>query len=251
MMHCLNCQAPVDLHYCPSCGQKTTTQRISLPQLIKDLPHAIFHVDRGVLYNFVQLFKRPGAAIRDYLQGRRKQFFHPATYLVLALVLNYVVVKITDLHFYDEHEIAAMDPAAAQVIKDYDAMQWWFLEHTYIYILFAIVASSLFLYLLFRLAKQHFNIAEVAIIILFTISQGVLIQTLIYLLFGWVDSGPFLRSMESVNMAILIGYASLVMYQLMNGTKPKTIRLLLAFLGGVGLAAFWVATAYLLYLLLT
>ena len=251
MMQCLNCHAKADLRFCPSCGQQTNARRISLPQLLKDLPHAVFHVDKGVLFNFIQLFKRPGPAIMDYLSGKRKAFFHPASYLVIALVLNYLVVKITNLHFYDEHELAGMDPAAAQVIKDYDAMQWWFLEHTYIYILFAILASSLFLYLIFRIAKSKCNLAEVAVIILFTISQGVLIQTMIYAVFGWIRSGPFLRTVESINMTILIGYATMVMYQIMIHARPKWLRFILALIGGFGLAALWVATAYGLYLLLT
>src|SRR5689334_14101059 len=121
MTQCLNCQAQVDEQYCPVCGQKATTRRISLPQLLRDLPHAIFHVDKGVLYNFTQLFRRPGSAILDYLSGKRIAFFHPASYLVLSLILNYLVVRITDLHFYDEDELVNMNATEAALLKNYDA----------------------------------------------------------------------------------------------------------------------------------
>jgi hypothetical protein len=212
-----------------------------------DLPHAIFHVDKGFLYNLLQLFKRPGEAIQDYLAGKRKNFFHPATYLVLSLVINYVIVKITDLHFYDEEELISMDHLTAQAIRDYDAMQWWFLEHTYIYILLAIPASAVFLWLILKLGKQKFNIAESAVIVLFTIAQGVLIQSTLYLLFGWVPSGPFLRGLETVNVVILILYASAVIYQLLSTIRNHFVRVPIALFAGAGLALVWIASAFLLY----
>jgi hypothetical protein len=251
MITCKNCQEEVTLHYCPNCGQKATVDRITLSGLLYDLPHAIFHVDRGFLYNFRQLFKGPGEAIRNYLGGKRKYFFHPASYLVISLVLNYLIVKLTDLHFYDEHELVSMDPVKAKAIQDYDSMQWWFLEHTYIYILIAIPVSALFVFLLFRLTKHTFNIAESAVVVLFTIAQGVLIQTLIYLSFGWIKSGPFLRVVEMVNMSILIFYASFVIYQLLTSVRGKFVRGLFSLIGGAGLAVVWIASAYVLYLMLT
>ena len=247
MITCKNCLAVVDLNYCGNCGQKASTSRLTIPGLIRDLPHAIFHVDKGFLFNFLHLFKRPGDAIQDYLAGKRKYFFHPATYLVLSLVINYVIVKITDLHFYDEGELISMDPVTAQAIRDYDAMQWWFLEHTYIYILLAIPASTLFLFAILKLGRQKFNMAESAVIVLFTIAQGVIIQSTLYLLFGWVPSGPFLRGLETVNMAILILYASTVIYQLLSTVPNKFVRISIALLAGTGLAVVWVASAFLLY----
>jgi hypothetical protein len=197
------------------------------------------------------MFKRPGHAINEYLYGKRKPFFHPVSYLVFALVLNYLVVKIYNLHFYDEAELLSMDPITAKAITDYDAMQWWFLEHTYIYILIAIPASALFLFGIFKMMKLRYNLAETAIVMLFTIAQGVLIQTFIYLCFGWVDSGPFLRTMETINMCILILYASIVIYQLLPTTRNIILRFIISFIAGIGLAAMWIASAYLLYVMLT
>jgi hypothetical protein len=251
MQKCKNCHEHVVSNFCSRCGQKTSVTRITLPGLISDLPHAIFHVDRGFLFNFSQLFKRPGKAIIEYLTGKRKPFYHPASFLVVSLILNYIVVKVTDLHFYDEGELITMSPLKAKAIKDYDALQWWFLEHTYIYILIAIPASTLFLFMIFKMRKQQYNLAETAVVVLFTIAQGVLIQTIIYSCFGWIHSGPFLRVIESINMFILIYYASLVIFQLMSKDNGKIGRILFSVIGGIGLAFVWIASAYLLYIMLT
>lgn len=231
--------------------QNPVEERISLFHFISDLPHAIFHVDRGILFNFAQLIKRPAASIQEYLDGhRRNKYFHPASYLVIALLFNYLVVKITDLHFYDEQELLSMTPLAAQAIMDYDKMQWWFLEHTYIYILLAIPASSLFLYLIFRLSGLKFNMAETAVVVLFTIAQGVYFQSLIYLSLGWVKDGPFLRCMEVGNMIMLISYASFVSYQFLSTIRNKAGHVLISIVAGAGLAVVWILSAYMLYLLL-
>lgn len=250
MTLCKNCGEEIPRNYCTVCGQKGSTDRLTIKRLLRDLPHAVFHVDRGFLYNFTRLFKMPGQAIQEYLAGRRKPFFHPATYLVLSLILNYVVVKVTDLHFYDDGELTLMDPLKAKAITDYDAMQWWFLEHTYIYILIAIPASALFLFLIFKLLKQNYNLAETTVVILFTIAQGVLIQTMIYAVFGWVDSGPFLRTIEMINMAILVLYASHVIFQLTHSARSPFIRLISSLIAGAGLAVVWITSAYLLYLII-
>ena len=227
---------------------KTSSEgRISFLDFLSDIPHAVFHVDRGIFFNFMELFRRPGAGIHDYLAGDRKSFFHPASYLVIALLFNYLIVKITNLHFFDEHELQFMTPAAAQAIKDYDALQWWFLEHTYLYILIAIPASTLFLLMIFQMARKKLNFAETAVVVLFTIGQGVLIQSFIYLFFGWVEDGSFRRGMEMVNMTILISYASYVAYQLLSTIRFKIVRSMISLFAGAGLAVVWIASAYLLY----
>jgi hypothetical protein len=87
------------------------------------------------------------------------------------------------------------------------------------------------------------------VVILFTIAQGVFIQTIIYLCFGWVKDGSFRRGMETVNMAILILYASLVTYQLLTTVPNKIIRSCISIFTGAGLTALWIASAYSLYLL--
>ncbi len=250
-MNCLNCNTLVLSRFCPSCGQKTSVTRIRLASLLKELPHAVFHVDKGFLFNFTRLFRQPAVAIRDYLEGKRKPFFHPASYLVLALVLNYVVVKVIDLHFYDAHELHTMSPAEAAAIQAYDQMQWWFLEHTYIYILLAIPVSSFFLWLLLRLGKQPYNYAEAGVIVLFVIAQGVLLQSLIYALFGWYPSGKIRRTIEIINSALLILYASWVIYGLFSKAIHRFYRGGLALIAGGGLLGLWIVSAYVLFRLLS
>ena len=246
---CLNCGEYIQKKYCTHCGQKHNEHRIHIGSLLHEIPHAIFHVDHGILFNVVQLFKRPGGAIRDYLEGRRKPFFHPITYLAILLVFNYFAVKVTDLHYYDEQELLHMTASEAAFIKEYDASQWWFLEHTYLYMLVAIPLCATFCYGFFRLFKIRYNFAENAIILMFIIAQGVLIQSVLYLLTGWVRSGVFIRAVEMVNLVLMLSYAVYACYRFINPTKNKIRTLVACFFAGIIILSLMLASAYgLMYL---
>ncbi len=243
---CNNCGEYIEKKYCSHCGQKHDEHRIHLRSLLHDIPHAIFHVDSGFFYNVSQLFKRPGAAIREYLEGRRKRYFHPITYLAIMLVLNLFAVKVTNLHYYDEQELLTMSPKEVEFIKEYDASQWWFLEHTYLYMLLAIPVCAVFCFFLFRLLKQRFNFAENAIIIMFILAQGVLIQSVFYFLIGWVRNGVFIRSMEMVNLVMMVSYASFAFYKFIGPQKNKIRTAVLCFAGSFIVLSLMLACAYLL-----
>ena len=244
MIVCKNCGEPVEKKYCPNCGQKVAIKRLELKHLLHDIPHAIFHVDSGFFYNLKELFIRPGVAIKNYLEGRRQSFFNPITYMAVLLVFNYFAVKVTNLHYYDNEELLSMTPKEVAFIKEYDETQWWFLEHTYLYMLIAIPLCTFFYYFFFRLFRYKFNFAESATIVMFIIAQGVFMQSSIYLLTGWVRNGVFIRSMEIVNLSLLLLYAAYGMYMVI---APKKNKLLVAFssvIGGAIVLLLMLASAY-------
>lgn len=243
---CRNCGTYIEKKYCSHCGQKHDEHRIHLKSLLHDIPHAIFHVDHGFFFNVVQLFKNPGTAIRDYLAGRRKPFFHPITYLAILLVLNLFAVKITNLHYYDEQELLGMSAREKALILEYDASQWWFLEHTYLYMLVAIPVCAAFCYGFFRLFRLRYNFAENAIILMFIIAQGVLVQSVLYLLTGWVRNGAFIRAMELVNLVLMVSYAAYALYRFIQPVRNKGWVKVAAVTGGFMILSLMLASAYLL-----
>jgi Protein of unknown function (DUF3667) len=81
---CLNCAAPLSADYCARCGQKASTQRFTLPHLLHDIPHAVFHVSRGIVPTVRGLLRQPGRTINAYLDGQRTRHFNPLTLLALA-----------------------------------------------------------------------------------------------------------------------------------------------------------------------
>lgn len=101
MQTCSNCTATLDssFHYCPNCGQSAHIHRFNLPHIFHEVFHALTHADKGVLYLIKSLATHPGAVAREYiLQGKRKRYFNPFTFLVL--VLGFTIVMNSIFHPY-------------------------------------------------------------------------------------------------------------------------------------------------------
>jgi uncharacterized protein DUF3667 len=93
--HCLNCGAPAmaDARFCPRCGQRTDTARLTLGDIVRDLMHSFVNVERGPLAFAWALLTRPGGVALEYIEGRRRRHYGPfATLAVLvgvtALAIN-------------------------------------------------------------------------------------------------------------------------------------------------------------------
>jgi Protein of unknown function (DUF3667) len=81
---CLNCGALLVGPHCHQCGQGAHVRRFNWHRLIHELPHAVFHVHRGIVPTIGGLLWEPGRTIRAYLDGQHARYFNPLTLLVLA-----------------------------------------------------------------------------------------------------------------------------------------------------------------------
>ncbi|WP_129715642.1 DUF3667 domain-containing protein [Pedobacter sp. SYP-B3415] len=169
---CLNCTAPLTTKYCPDCGQKASTHRYSIKHFVEhDFVHGVWHVDKGLLYTVKELFTRPGHSVREYIQGKRVNYFSFITLIILiltitALISPYVHVKISQLTPGNNKQ--AMN-AFEQFVSKYPKLV----------IILLVPLNSVFSFLWFRRAKMNFSehlvansykaAAELIIGLLFTI----------------------------------------------------------------------------------
>lgn len=148
---CLNCSKPVTTKYCGHCGQKTSTHRYSLKHFIEhDLIHGVWHVDKGILYTIKELFTRPGNSVREYIFGKRVNYFNFVTLLLLTATISSILSHYSNMDY------------SALVSDDQKAMMNSFQEFmtTYfkIFLLLSIPFNSIFSYLWFL--KAGFNYSE-------------------------------------------------------------------------------------------
>jgi hypothetical protein len=98
MIHCKNCERPFKGNFCPNCGQAATIKKIDLYHFIHDIPHSVFHIDKGFWYTLRTLFTSPGFALAEYLNGKRIRHFRPFAYLVImSAVYVFLSPLIEDL----------------------------------------------------------------------------------------------------------------------------------------------------------
>ncbi len=97
---CLNCGKRFleNQKFCPECGQKTDTARLSFPHFIHEMVHAFTHADKGIFHLIKGLTLYPGKVARDYIAGKRKSYFNPYTFFMLMaglFVLSNIYFKPT------------------------------------------------------------------------------------------------------------------------------------------------------------
>jgi hypothetical protein len=87
-MNCKNCEAPLTGKFCVNCGQKKDIHPITLKHVLHDFIHAFTHADKGFLLLIKELLVRPGVVAREYIEGKRKKYFNPLSFLVITMAVS-------------------------------------------------------------------------------------------------------------------------------------------------------------------
>lgn len=94
-MICANCSGLVETNFCPTCGQKKDIHRISVGHVVHEGLHSITHADKGFFMLLKDLLRRPGYVAKEYIEGKRKRYFNPLSFLVISSALLAYVGSIT------------------------------------------------------------------------------------------------------------------------------------------------------------
>ncbi|HAY34828.1 MAG TPA: DUF3667 domain-containing protein [Ignavibacteria bacterium] len=93
---CKNCGSEFTGIFCSNCGQKKIHGRITLREITHNFFHSFTHLDSGIFFLMKELLFRPGTVVREYLDGKRKKYFNPFQFLILAIAAaTFLAVKFT------------------------------------------------------------------------------------------------------------------------------------------------------------
>lgn len=93
---CKNCHQKISGNFCSNCGQSAHEHRINATYFLHDIPHSIFHVDKGFFFTLKGLFTRPGVVVEEYLDGKRAKYFPPLAYVMVITAFSTYFVKLVD-----------------------------------------------------------------------------------------------------------------------------------------------------------
>ncbi len=173
-MKCRNCETNLrtDFRFCPGCGAKLETRRITFKRLLGDLADRVFSLDNSFTRTFLTLFTRPEEVIGSYLSGVRKKFMNPLSYMGIALTLSGLIVFLIQKHFADQIDITAFMNG-----PETEFSRWW-AEFVYDYesLLFILYVPAMALpsYLVFN--KVQYNLAEHLVIFTYILAQYSLVS---------------------------------------------------------------------------
>jgi|GEM_PF-433132 len=225
---CLDCGAALTDRFCAHCGQPADTHRITLKHLLlHDLPHSVWHVDKGLAFTFWQMLTRPGLTIRGYLAGQRTRQFRPVSYLLLLMGLSALVMSAfqADLQQAVQAVLAAQSggagspPAAlmAVVMERYLSIG---LKHPSLLQLVLLPLNALVAWRLLR--RAGYNYAEVLLANAFIVGTFTVLNLAILLPALLVGNWAFLQLASKVGFILTLVYALWVNAQLLLAAPALT-----------------------------
>ncbi|NVO33084.1 MULTISPECIES: DUF3667 domain-containing protein [Hymenobacter] len=222
---CLDCGAALSDRFCAHCGQPADTHRITLKHLLlHDLPHSVWHVDKGLAFTFWQLLTRPGLTIRGYLAGQRTRQFRPVSYLLLLVGLSALVMSAfqVDLQqaMLSSQPTGAGSPSQglmAVAVERYVALG---IKHPSLMQLVILPLNALVAWLLLR--RAGYNYAEVLLANAFIVGTLTVLNLAILLPALLVGNLAFLQVASQLIFIPTLGYTLWVNAQLLRAAPALT-----------------------------
>lgn len=208
-MECKNCGHIVEGKYCIDCGQKSNIERITLSSLLKELSESIFQIDSGFFFTLMQLFRRPGNSIREYLDGKRRRHFKPIAYLLTFSTIYFIISKMIGQHTW-MHDLITGFAQGGSHKKEIPAILTWFAKN-YAYTTLLLIPVFSFASFLCFWGKEK-NYIEHLVVNSYVTGQQAIIYSLFSILKKFIAGGL----LELLPTIIAICYALVAYWQFFN-----------------------------------
>jgi hypothetical protein len=200
-MECKNCGAHLEdeAGFCSYCGARVIRDRISFNFLFKEFMDKVLNVDNRLLKTFLHLFYKPDVVINSYINGVRKRYFNPVSYLIISITINglylYFLKDILVETFTIESPTSAFDNAEytsnfMDVFSEYQAI-------------FTVMNIPIYAFLswLVFLNKKKYNFYEHIVLFLYAASHVTFFSFILVFPFYFVSAE--LTAKVSVVMSVL------------------------------------------------
>lgn len=200
--HCLNCGKSLHDKFCAHCGQPANTHRFNWAHFIHEIPHSIFHLDKGFLYTAKELFIRPGKSVREYLDGKRIRHFRPLTY---ALILG-VIMSLGLFGFNAPEKVQAADlgedSGTLEIEIEGGTLNYLFSKYYGLIVILCVPFYALFAWMFYR--KER-NFIEIVTAFIFIYAHTTWFALLL-VIGRWIDDDAVLEWLVYIWAALVIGY---------------------------------------------
>ncbi|GGI55740.1 DUF3667 domain-containing protein [Winogradskyella haliclonae] len=162
-MNCKNCGHSINQNFCSYCGQRTAVSSINFRTLINEFQNTIFQINRGFLFTIKELAVRPGHAIRDFINGKRKPYYKPISFLLVVTTIYIFVSYLLDvdsflanfLNNFKEGFDNANQENSKLKLSDNGIIDWLKTNQTYLVFVFVPI-FSIASFIAFFKAKYNF-----------------------------------------------------------------------------------------------
>lgn len=91
---CKNCGTPVEIIYCPNCGQSIQEIRVSVTRLLMDFMGDYFTFDSKLFRSLKPLFFKPGFLTNAFMQGKRVPYIPPLRMYIFCSIIFFLALAL-------------------------------------------------------------------------------------------------------------------------------------------------------------
>jgi hypothetical protein len=171
-MKCINCNIEVYENFCPNCGEKSKTPKITFKSILNATLSTITNMDKGFLFNVKNLFIKPNDIVNDYIRGKRKNIFNPISFLIISVTTYLILdslIGVTSERIVSNSKLHSFGIETGRFLKSQFKYFW--------------VLSIIWLCIPTKLIFGKYNFAEHLAINYFVIGQSTLVGILGFVLF--------------------------------------------------------------------
>lgn len=196
---CLNCGHSVSDEFCPHCGQKADTARITPKSLIQnDILGSIWHMEARFFNTLKDIMARPGQTAMDYISGKRIRY---SSFIPLLLVL--FSFNVLGLHYYEKF-------APPEVLADDSEIKDFLSKYSKAILFVVIPMLAVNAYFIFKRIKlniaEHFIIGTVSLLGILTLF---LLDDIVSIISLWKPVSKIFNTIDRALFAISVLFPAL------------------------------------------
>ncbi|MEP0265071.1 DUF3667 domain-containing protein [Dokdonia sp.] len=196
---CKNCKTQISGNFCMHCGQSIKVTKITVRDTLQDFVNSIFSVNAPLLITFKLLFLNPGKLFREFLDGKRKTYYKPVPFFILATILLVLIRSVINYDPFQEVTSNGIDnPSFERIITTAKFMS----KNINNFLLLFVLTLSLTLKLFFR---KSYTLAEYLAISFYIVGIYTLFATISLFLTKFISNK--LQYFSFIIMVIYLIYA--------------------------------------------
>ena len=233
MRTCKNCGALTNGLYCSNCGQKPIPERITFHYIWHEIFHFFTHAEKGFFFTSAQLLKAPGTVIKNFIDGKRKDYQKPFSYYLIWVGLYALVLYLMGEQFGENKAVSFADYFGPGETTRYA------ISHLNIVLTLLLPVQAIYVYV-FLMYKQY-NFVESLVVILYGIGTVIFLNAsfvLIALIYYLVTGNSVSIIWSDILKALYIAWIMIDLAKVLT-IKAKYVRAIIAMLLLMGTFTVW------------
>jgi Protein of unknown function (DUF3667)/zinc-ribbon domain len=116
---CPNCGTELrkEFEFCPKCGQENHDLRVPFRTFAYEFIESITHFDTKLWNTLKVIFTKPGLLTKDFVEGKRARYVHPARFYVFVSVIFFTLLTIYLDRSVEEEAATTEDKTEAKDLR--------------------------------------------------------------------------------------------------------------------------------------